>query len=145
MSSILGIVSFISYPGFSDKAVKFSASVLIIYTAIAPFMDFVNDVYDLDFDAYFEEIKNESSQGNSEYLKVSEEAFKEGICKLLVTKYGIKRENVAVFVFGFDFEKMKAEKINVILSGKACTADFRGMEEYLNGLSLGKCEVQIDI
>ncbi len=145
ISAALGLISFVSYPQFSDKTVKFAASVLIIYTALFPCISFINDISNMDFEGCLEDIKNESVTGTPESERVAEEAFKEGICKLIVTKYGIKRENINIYVFDFSFEKMSAEAVKIILSGKASLSDLRGMEIYLNTLSLGEVEVIPDI
>ncbi len=145
ISAVTGMLSFISYPEAGDKASKFAASVLIIYVSLMPMLSFIGDISKVDIEGFFEEIKTEENVGDPEYIKVTEEAFKEGICKLLVTKYGIKRENIKIYVFNFDFEAMRAESVKIILSGRAAAADARGMESYLNTLALGDFEVNIEL
>ncbi len=144
ISAALGIISFVSYPGFSDRLVRFASAMLVIYVALAPFLWFVKDISKTDFDGIFEDIKNETFVEDGTYIKVAEEAFKEGICKLLITKYGIKAENIRIYVFGFDFENMRAESIKIVLSGRDAAQDARGAEAYLNTLSLGRVEVNIE-
>ena len=82
---------------------------------------------------------------NGEYKEVAEAAFKEGISKLLFTKYGIEPESAEVIVEGFDFENMRCERIKIILYGSSFLADFRAVEEYITESGLGECEVCLSI
>ncbi len=145
ISALVGIMSHLSYRGASDRVLRFAVSVLVLYTALFPVLGVVGELSSTDFESIFEDIRSETDSGSAEYIKVSEEAFKEGICKLLVTKYNIKSENIRIYVFGFDFEKMRAEQVKILLSGKSALADTRRIEEYLNSLSLGKFEVNIEL
>ena len=146
VSASLGFITYLSYPGASERAVKFAVSVLLIYTVATPILSFVLDFSEGGALEFIEEIKEKTDEElstNNEYLKVTEEALKDGISKLIFTEYGVSEENIEVYIFNFDFEKMRAGKINVVLSGKGALADTRGMEEYLNKLNIGKCEVKI--
>ena len=142
-SSALGLLSFLSYPSVSDRLVKAAASLLLLYTVLIPLANMLEELYSslgsFDFDFSLEEVEK------GEYEEVAEEAFKNGIRKLLFTKYEIEEGEADVIVYGFDFESMKAERIRILLSGDAIYSDARGMQEYLNGLDLGKCEVEIRI
>ena len=145
MSAVLGIISFVSYPTASEKTVKFAATVLLLYTALTPLVNFVSGLGEGDFKDYLEQFEQSGTQTDADYQEVAEEAFKEGIGKLLFTKYGIKEENADIYIFGFDFERMKAEKIKILLSNKSVFADFRAIEEYVTESGLGECEVNIKI
>lgn len=148
MSSLLGLISYLSYPGASEKAVKFAVSLLLIYTSITPVLAFVRNFSDDALTDFVEEIKDNANEkldsGNEEYLLVSEEALKEGICKLIFTEYGIPAENIEVYIHGFDFEKMRAERISILLSGKGALSDSRSIENLVNELGIGECEVNIE-
>lgn len=145
MSAILGVISYVSYPSASEKTVKFAATVLLLYTALTPIMSFALKVTDGSLDGYFDGLDVEKPQENGEYLEVAEEAFKEGIYKLLFTRYGIKEEEAEIFIFGFDFRNMRAERIKILLYEGGALADFRGIESYITESGLGECEVNIKV
>ena len=143
VSSVLGLFSFLSYSAANDRLVKAAASLLLLYTVLLPTLDLVEKLYSAidssDFDFSFEGVEN------GEYEEVAKEAFVEGIRKLLFTKYDIKEGDIGVTVHDFDFQSMRAGRIKILLSGSAIYSDVRGMREYLNGLGLGECEVEIRI
>lgn len=145
MSAVLGIISFVSYPTASEKTVKFAATVLLLYTALTPIFSFVSKLTSEDIKDYIGDFEQNGSQTEGEYAKVAEEAFKEGISQLLFTKYGIEKENADIYIFGFDFGNMRAEKIKIVLSNAGAFSDFRGIEEYITESGLGECEVNIKI
>ena len=62
----------------------------------------------------------------------------------MASEYNLSEGDIKVFVFDFDFEKMRAGKISIILSGKAASADFRSIENFISESGLGECEVKID-
>lgn len=143
MSALLGIISYLSYQDGSDSTMRLAASVLLIYTALTPVMSFISDGKGGKIDAIFESDIGQNFDGGEEYIEVAEDAFKDGISKLIFTKYGVNEEDSEIFVFGFDFEKMRAERICVVLRGVGALSDLRGIESYINGLGLGKCEVTV--
>ena len=143
MSALLGIISYLSYGDGGGSVMRIAASVLLIYTALTPIMSFINDGENGRLDAIFDIDSEEIFDGSEEYINVAEEAFERGISKLIFTKYGIEEKNCSVFAFGFDFENMRAERIRVVLRGSGAFADLRGIESYINGLSLGECEVTV--
>ena len=145
-SMLLGLVSYLSYPGTSERAAKFGASVLFLYVVLMPAFNIVKDFSGgkIDISDITDGIHTENGEYGKEYEEVAKEAFKDGIRQLIFTKYDIKEEDVRVFIFDFDFEKMRAGKIKVILSGKGAFADWRGIEEYITESGLGVCEVEIE-
>lgn len=145
MSAILGFVAYASYPDSASKASKFASSVLLLYVAAAPMGELVSWLGDGEF--YTSELIGsvpEISEGG-EYVEVAEEAFKEGICKLLFTEYGVKPENVSIRTEGFDFKTMRCKKIKITLYDRGALADFRKIEEYISESGLGECEVNLSI
>ena len=145
MSAILGLISYISYPGSSEKTVKFAASVLLLYTALTPLLGFADKITSGDFNNVFDGVDIDNVEIDGEYVKVAESAFKDGIFELLNSKFSVDKESAEVFVFGFDFRKMKAEKIKILLFGDGVIADFRGIENYITESGLGECEVNVRI
>ena len=144
MSAILGLISYISYPTGSESTVKFAASVLLLYTALTPLLGFADKITNGNFDIILGSF-DDGIQIGDEYIEVAESAFKDGIFELLDTRFSVDKENAEVFVFGFDFRSMRAEKIKILLFGSGAVADFRGIENYITESGLGECEVNVRI
>lgn len=148
MSMLLGLISYLSYPGSSEKSVKFAVSVLLIYTSMLPILSFVSKISSGGEMDFIEEIRKDAEEnvtsGKEEYITVSEDAIKKGLGKLLFTEYGIAEENIKIYVHGLDFESMKAEKIKIVLCGGGALSDYRSIEDFVNKLGIGECEVNIE-
>lgn len=148
MSALLGLISYLSYPGASEKATRFAVSVLLIYTSILPILTFVSRLADGRELSFIEEIRqeaeNNSASEKGEYITVSEDAIKEGIKNLIFAEYGVAEEDINVHLYGFDFEKMRAESIKIILRGGGALSDYRSIENFVNSLGIGECEVNIE-
>lgn len=144
-SAILGLGAYASYPHFSDKASRLAASVLLLYVAVNPLGKILSDIGGGDFNISAIVDSTPKVEESGEYIEVAEAAFKEGISKLLFTKYEIDYEDAEVKTVGFDFDGMRCEKIKITLYGKALLADFRAIEEYITESGLGECEVYLSI
>lgn len=146
MTVFLGVISYLSYPGSSERALKIASSILIIYTVALPILSLAQDFSEGDFFGEISDIvEGGIDAGDETYIEVTENAFKTGIKEMLNSKYGIKKENIKVAVFDLDFENMRAGKIKIILTKNAAFADWRGIEQYINESGLGKCEVEIEL
>lgn len=142
--SIVGLLGYLSYPSFSERTVKFAASVLIIYAVMVPVLGLVAHA-DEGLADIIEQIRDGSqAEGANDYINVAEDAMAEGIREAIATKFNMDPQNLRVSVEGLDFKSMRAERIRVILSGKSALGDFRRVEEYTTGLGLGECEVELD-
>ena len=73
------------------------------------------------------------------------EGFAEGIRTAVAEKFLINKEDIRVRTVDFDMEKMKCLRIEIFLSGAASFADYRGIEEYVTGLGMGECRVEIQL
>ena len=144
MSAVLGFVAYASYPESASKASRFAASVLLLYVAVNPLGKIVRS---LGGGSGLSDLIDKPPPiiEEGEYLTVAEEAFVEGVSKLLFTKYGIEPENVSIKTEGFDFQSMSCAKIKITLSGKGAFGDFRAIEEYISECGLGECEVYLKI
>ena len=147
LSLILGFLSYVSYLGALDKTVKNASAVLLLFAIATPFGTLLRALSEFDAETvisgFIEDAKSEIDS-EQKYEAVAEEAFCDGVSKLVAEKYGIEKEFVKVRTVGYDFEKMRALKVKVILSGAGAFSDTIGIEEYLNTLSLGECEVYVD-
>lgn len=141
MSAILGFTSYAAYPGSASGATKFAASVLLLYVAVIPIGSIFASFRDSGFDSSVLLPEMPEIEESGEYVEAAEEAFREGISKLLLTKYGINPENATVKTVGFDFRNMRCDRIVITLHGSGTLADFRGIEEYISESGLGECEV----
>jgi len=144
MSFVLGIISFVSYPSQSEKAAKFSSSVLLLYTAIIPIMSLAQGLSEGDLKFNFSDTGGSVDMESEEYIEVAEKAFEDGISKLLFAKYNLSSEEAEVSVYGFEFDRMRAERIKIVLSGKGILSDYRGIASYITESGLGTCEVAFD-
>lgn len=141
--AVSAVVSVLGYFAYRKSAAVASAlAVLILYAVLAPVIEYlakfdVNDIYS--------EIEGASGEYGEEYIAVTRDALSDGIRRLVCEKYSLSVENVRVLLEGFDFDSMKAERIRIILSGKAITADRLGIAEYINKYEWGRCEVEIEI
>ena len=78
------------------------------------------------------------------YEARAEAAFCEGIAAAVSEKFSIKKEQITVRTEGFSVEKMHAERIRILLHGKSVMADSYAIADYVTGVGLGECEVEIE-
>ena len=139
ISAVAAILSQLAYKGRSDPS-RFAISVIVLYVVIAPLGSVLGE---LDIDSIFSPTLNlPSEQG---YEQIAADAFADGIAKAVAEEFSLERENLRVELRGFDFENMRAEKIRVILSGRAALADYKEIERYVDRLGTGDCECEIEI
>jgi hypothetical protein len=145
MSVFIATLSYLSYPSASERAIKLALGIILVYSVFMPVFGFVANFDKSNVSDYFEGIYSDGDvDGEHIYAETAEEAFKQGIAKLVCNKYYIEEENIKVVLVSFDFESMHAEKIKIILSGKDSFADWRRIEEYVTGCGLGDCEVNLN-
>ena len=142
ISVIIGVCSYVSYGENRDGYLKTASSLILVYMIISPIVGIVKEVADIvDLGDSLQELPE--SIENTEIAQNAEAAFCAGIKKHVCQNFSISEEDVAVKSFGFDFEKMKAEKIKILLSGKAIFADNRAIASEITGSGLGECEVEL--
>ena len=144
MSAAVGFLGYAKYPSSSEKATGFAASVLLLYTILNPVASFIIDVGENGFDYVLSDTGAYYPDDELAYSEVAEDAFKEGICKLLFTKFGIEENGVRIETKGFDFETMKCEKIKIVLVGTEMFSNWRAVRDYVTESGLGECEVSMD-
>lgn len=137
ISAVVGVCSHISYKGKSDPS-HLALAVVLLYVLVSP-------IRDMTLDGSFVGVEYDKSIIGDGYEGVAEQAFAGGILSAIADKFSLDEEDLRVEIDGFDFEKMKAERIRVILSGKAAFADNKGIEKYVNKLEIGVCECEIEI
>lgn len=143
VSFVASFASYIAYPSSMEKSAKCAIMAVVIFVTLSPVVSLVGSIADFKAEDFNTEDFLPGEDFEGEYIKVAEEAFSIGIKRLISDKFGIAESEAAVVVMGFDFENMKAKKINIILSGKAAFADYRSIEECVEKNGLGECEVNI--
>ncbi len=138
---MLGFVGYLSYPN-SERTVQNALSVLLLCVVLTPIFGIIGKINDFNIDGIFdmEEYTPPSGEGVE---SVSEDAFCEGIKKLVSEKFSLEITDISVNIYGFDFEKMNAKKIKILLSGGAAFSDYRRIESYITESGLGECEVNV--
>ena len=144
ISSIVGMCSFISYGDAEDRYLKMAASLLIVYSMVLPVVTLVRDAFQYDF--YVDLPDSVADSINDTQLSDdAEAAFCEGIKKYICADFSLSSDEVSVKAFGFDVINMRAEKIKVILRGRAVLADNRAIAEEIVASGLGECEVELSV
>lgn len=137
--AVISLAGFVSYRGELDRAVKGALAVIMLAVIVLPLRGLSSHVLpDFSADGFLPE-------GDAEYETVGREAFEEGIRLAIAEKFGIDKEDITVTAVGYDFSSMRAQRIRVLLSGSAVTADARLIRSYITEQGLGECEVEIEI
>ena len=137
---IFGLLCLFSYG--SGGAEKMALGIITLYLIIAPI---VIEVGNIDLDGLFDKITTPDYETNGGYAEIAEDAFAEGIVKAVAEEFSLDKSNIRVRLYDFDFDKMQAKNIVVILSGRAAMADYRAVDRYVNQLEIGVCKVEIEI
>ncbi|MBR3805936.1 MAG: hypothetical protein IKJ13_03770 [Clostridia bacterium] len=141
VSSVLPLLSLISYKSRLDGVRKFAFGILLFSVASSPFINALSELISGDFSDIVP--PEDITDGDSE--QIFEEAFSQGIKTSVCEKFGLKAGEVRVLIVGFVPEKWRAEKIRVILSGTAALSDYHEIERYINNMEIGECETEIEI
>ena len=137
----LSALSHIAYSSKLEPFRRFAFGVLLFSVVCTPLFSLF-DGHDGDFKEAFPEIPSvEESEGE----EVFEKSFREGIKRTVCEKFSLNYKDVRILCENFSRESYTAEKIRVVLSGAAATADYREIEKYLNGMEIGECKVEIEI
>ena len=136
----IGLLCHLSYPGTNERLVRLVSSVLLLFAVVNPIGTLIANMEDITPDI-LDFTRPDYTTG--EYLEVSREAFEDGISRVVADEFSIPQDDVRVVAIGFDFSSMSAEKINVILTGKAIVADYKKIERYVTEQGLGECEVKV--
>lgn len=139
IAALAAFAELVSYSSGKDAGHKLAVSVIILYCIISPIVPLVKSIADFDV---FDFTVNEDDLVGGAYLEVSEDAFREGILKSITEKWNLREDMTVVSVIGFDFQKMRAEKIIITLLSGGIAVDFREIEKYIEEAGLGVCEVK---
>ena len=135
-----GIALMLTYGGGTSE--KIAVGLITLSVIITPLADCLSD---FNIEEWLNSIKAEVGDVGTEYGEVLEEAFAEGIVRAVADKFSLDKENIRVSLTGFDAERLWAQRIRITLSGRAALADYKAVENYVNTLEMGKCDVEIEI
>lgn len=138
--AISGILSLLSY-GFGTSE-KIAVGIITAFIIISPILSAVRQV---DASGLLDSITDSGYEPDKTPSLVAEKAFAEGIKSAISEKYTIDKDNIRVKITAFDMKAMMAGEIKIFLCGRAALADYRGIEEYVNGLGMGVCRVEIEL
>ena len=144
--AVVALGGFISYSGDggTSRALRSALSLLLLYTVASPVVSVVSNLGDVTLDSIVE-YEPSVDMSDPEYYRVAEDAFCEGIRKMVCEQYEVNADDVDVRAVDFDFKTMSARKIKIILSGNAVYTDSRGISAAVSDAGLGECEVELDL
>lgn len=134
ISVLISVLRLVGYRGGNME--RIALGVICAYVVLSP----LGGIGEGDLDGIFDIPEIEVGEGASPVL---EEAMAEGICRGIAEEFSLDRSDISVKLFGFDHEKMTAERIEIILSGGAVTADYRAIERYVKDMDIGGVRVEI--
>ena len=119
-----------------------AVGIVTLYVIISPLIGYISE---FDTEEWLSSIKNEEFDTEGEFHSAIEDAFKRGITLAVAEEFSIQSEEIRVEVSGFDPTKMTADRIRIVLSGRAAMSDYKAVKKYVDGLNLGECDVEIEI
>ena len=142
VSLLSALLGFLTYGGACERAVRAAAGVILIYTVCMPLGDFLADFSPGELSV---DVSAEVEVGSSEFFEVAKDSFEKGVKNYVSEQFRLASDEVYVSAAGFDYEKMTAERIFVVLSGRAALADCARIRQTVEDAGLGECEVNIKI
>ena len=134
MAALLSVLRIVGYK--SGNMERLALGIICVYVLISPLATLRSEGISGVLDTPNIEVENGASS-------VIENALCEGIEQAVAEEFSLNESYISVRLFGFDAETMRAEKIEIILSGSAVTRDYRAIESYVNKMEIGECRVEI--
>ncbi len=138
VSLVIGAASFLI--SHEERASRFAVGALLLYAVLFPIVKAAGNI---DFGSVMSPPVLDTEGG--EYELVAKRALEDGIRDAVCEKFSISGDDVRVTAHGFDFEKMKAQSISLVLSGRAIFKDIEKIEKFVSSLECGICEVEIEL
>ena len=139
LSALFGLLEKILYGESGSLGEKKALAIILIFAVTAPLPTLISA------EGILPDFSDIGKLPEGEYSEVTREAFEEGLQRALCDEFSLKKDGVTVRCFGFSFEKMRAERISVVLSLSAAGVDPDRVKKYINDLDIGECEVQFEI
>ena len=135
----IAAVSFLSYRGACEKAVRAALSVLLLAAILLPVYGKIRDFAGESFDFRTPQVTDGT------YLEVGEASFCRGVLLEISSRFSLREDDLIVRAEDFCFEKMRAGKITVTLKNRAAFADATAIRSFVESSGLGNCEVDLEI
>ncbi len=126
----------------SGKAESLAIGIIVLWVILSPLGESLSH---FDPEGWLDSIKTEDYEGGSQIGAVIEDAFAEGLARAVAEKFSLDEGDIRIRLYGFDQNKLSAERIRIILSGRAALADYKAVEKYIDGMNIGECDVEIEI
>lgn len=139
---IVSVLSLLAYGKDNSNTARAAMGIILVCAISLPPIRAVLALADVDVGGFFEEF--DSGDGGVSLGTTLGEPFADGVKKLVCQRYSIDEDEVRVHVFGLDAANMRAERIVVVLRGRAVLSDLRGIRSAVEDAGLGKCEVKIE-
>ena len=143
-SAAVALGGLISYGGKTERISRAAMAMVLLYTVTYPIISVTGGIADIISSDFLESIRVEYDQGDTLFYENTAAAFCEGVERLVCEECDLDGDDVSVTVLSLDVEGMRAEKITVVLSGRAVSADARLISGLVEDAGLGVCEVVID-
>lgn len=125
----------------SGRVQSLAIGIITLFVILSPLSDMVSH---FDPDGWLDSSDfPEYETGEMDYI--IEDAFAEGLSRAVAEKFSLDSEDIRVRLYGFNKNEMSAEKIMIILSGRAALADYKAVEKYVREMEVGECSVEIEI
>ena len=135
------VASLVSYDGGKGVAARGAISIVLLLAVSQPVIAFASELSELRAPTF----SGFDTEEVGEYERVAEEAFAQGVAKLIAEEFSLSEKNISVKTEGFDVSNMSAEKIFVTLYGRAALCDPGAIEKFINNYGFGVCYAEIGI
>ena len=132
----VSLCSFASYKP-TDKSVRLGLGIVLLAASISPLLSITEELFTFD--------TPKIPVSDSHYSEYLEAAFESGVAKGIEERFGIGDTEMDVVAEGFSPDSVTAQRIYVYLGIGSARIDPERIENYVNGMNIGKCEVMIRI
>ena len=141
-SVLVALGGLILYGEQNERAARAAMGVVLLCAVALPPIKAVLAFSDIDVSAVFDELGE--GENDSALSEIAKDSFAEGTKKLILDEFSLADNEVKVHIFGLDAASMRAQRIVVVLSGRAALSDLRGIKALVEESELGNCEVKIE-
>ena len=138
---VAATASFISYDGAKSRNMRAAVSIVLLLAVAHPIAEIASELASNGLPTF----SDWEGDVEAEYEDVALDAFAEAIRELLSDRYSLDKDNFGIKIEGFDFKKMKADRIYVTLYGRATLCDPLAVERFINDYDLGECYAKVGI
>lgn len=142
---LVSLASYLSYGRQTRGVISFALSLILAVAVAGPLVSMVSAIPGWVEEGVPSWDGEGGTVGGEDCESTAKAAYAAGIRSAVAARFSLNEEDIRVLVEDFDFSAMRAGRVRVILSGRAVTADSRGIRQYVTEAGLGECEVEIEI